>query len=651
MNKPRPARGGAFYTWLPPALLVVALCACRLALGYFWDDYRFLTFQGTGDPRVFLLPDRAAAFYRPIPQSLYFLLLGWIDPSSGFLGHLLNLVVLAATAALFTSFVTKLAGPRTGLIAGLAFASVGCMPGLIAWISCCQDLFAIALFVLALWLRHGGRSGAALVATACAVLSKESVVAMIPVLVFWDVLIDRRPFRIARQAAAYGALLLLWAAIHPGFQSLLAHGFQSGATGYVGLEHPERWPRYFGRYVLTLFNVPVTGLSTTWPSEAALLVALGLAIVAAGLLWAHGARAGKGGASVPGRVETPVLSIQRLMVIAALLTFLPLLLPSTMIRLWAPYYSTLGALGAALVLGLALGRAPLLWVMPALGIYLILGVWCRGLYTASEPVWSEAVFVEASHAARRVEANFKKLHPTLQGRTDVLVLVTSTGFRGISSTLLDAQALRVWYRNPDILTLRPEQRRSGASSELLIRITSNLDVVEIDPWQFRAQWSGGGSPQPAELSRSIRAYARGLAASGRPEDAIRILERLADLEQGEERTYDQRLIAMVYLAAGQSGEAAQAMSGAASFPYETRLEIIRKILSEPSTSAVLDSCAHPAFELSVSDTLAARYIMRHLLDDGLDTEALRIAYRLQEQLPGDRESAAIILALRDKRRL
>jgi hypothetical protein len=638
-------------SFIPPALLVVALCACRLALGYFWDDYRFLTFQGTGDPRVFLLPDRAAAFYRPISQSLYFLLLGWIDPSSGFLGHLLNLVVLAATAALFTSLVSKLAGPRTGLIAGLAFASVGCLPGLVAWISCCQDLFAIAFFVLALWLRHGGRSGAALAATTCAVLSKESVVAMIPLLVFWDVLIDRRPFRIAREAAAYGALLLLWAAIHPGFQSLLMHGFQSGATGYVGLEHPERWPRFFLRYVLTLFNVPVTGLSTPWPAGAPLLAVLGLAIVAAGLVWARGGKAGKRRASAPERVESSALAPTRLAVIATLLLVLPLVLPSTMIRLWAPYYSTLGALGVALALGIALGRAPLLWVVPALGIYLILGVWCRGLYTTTEPVWSEAVFVEASQAARRVEANFKKLHPALLGRTDALVLVTSTGFRGISSTLLDAQALRVWYRNPNILTLRPEQRRTGTPSELLIRITSSLDVVEIDPREFRAQWSGGGSPQPAELSRSIRAYARGLAASGRPEDAVKTLERLAGVEQGEERAYDQRLIAMVLLAAGQSGEAARVMAATASFPYETRLEIVRKILSEPSTSAALDSCAYPAFELSASDTLAARYLMRHLLDDGLDAEALRIARRLQEQIPGDRESAAIILALRDKRRL
>lgn len=637
--------------WLPPAILVVALCACRITLGYFWDDYRFLTFQGTGDPRVFLLPDRAAAFYRPLSQSLYFLLLGWIDPSSGLLGHLLNLVVLAATAALFTSLVSKLAGPRTGLIAGLAFASVGCLPGLIAWISCCQDLFAIAFFVLALWMRHGGRSGAALVATACAVLSKESVVAMIPVLVFWDVLIDRRPFRIGRQAAAYGALLLPWAAIHPGFQSLLVHGFRSGATGYVGLEHAERWPRYFLQYVLTLFNIPVTGLSTPWPAGAAVLVAVGVAVLLAGLVWAGGRGAGKRGASMPERGKAPEISQKRLAVIAALLLVLPLLLPSTMIRLWAPYYSTLGALGVALGLGIALGRAPLLWVGPALAIYLILGIWCRGLFTASEPVWSEAVFVEASQAARRVEANFKKLHPSLPGRTDVLVLVTSTGFRGISSTLLDAQALRVWYRNQDILTTRPEQRRNDSPSEHLIRITSNLDVVEIDPWEFRAQWSGGGAPQPVELSRSIRSYARGLAASGRPEDAVKILQRLASLEQGDERAYDQRLIAMVLLAEGRPGDAAQTMTGAASFPYETRLEIVRKILSEPSTSAVLDSCAYSAFELSAADTSAARYLMRHLFEDGLDTEALRIARRLQAEFPGDRESAAIIVALREKRRL
>ncbi|MGH7680433.1 MAG: hypothetical protein ACRENN_00430 [Candidatus Eiseniibacteriota bacterium] len=652
-RRPRPAPGPSLPPWLPPALLVIALGACRLGLGYFWDDYRFLTFQGTGDPRVFLLPDPAAAFYRPIPQSLYYLLLGWIDPVSGLLGHIVNLGVLAATAALFTSLVAKLAGPRVGVITGLSLAAAGCMPSLVTWISGCQDLFAIAFFVLALWLRHRGRSAAAWGAAACAVFSKESVVVLLPLLVLWDVLVDRRPFRVARQAVAYAGLLAVWAAVHPGFQALLAHGFRSGATGYVGLEHSERWPRYFLQYVLTLLNLPITGIQTPWPAEGPLLAVLGLAILVAGLSVARGGREGDvdGQRGAARRGESSTVATSRLWILAASLAILPLLLPSTMIRLWAPYYATLGGLGVSLALGLSLRRAPFQWVVPALAAYLVLGVWCRGLVSSSEPIWSEAIFVQASQAARRVEANFKRLHPTLPGRVDVLALVTATSYRGISSTLLDAQALRVWYRNPDILTLRPEQRRKDAPSEILIRITSNLDVVEIDPWKFRVQWSGDGSPQPAELSRSIRAYARGLAASGRSQDAVDILGRLASVEQGEEQTYDRRLIGMVLLASGRREEAAQSMAGAPSFPYDTRLEIVRKILSEPSTSALLDSCAYSAFELSASDTTAARYLMRHLFEDGLDSEAVRIARRLQVEMPGDPESAAIIASLRGKRRV
>jgi hypothetical protein len=107
---------------------------------------------------------------------------------------------------------------------------------------------------------------------------------------------------------------------------------------------------------------------------------------------------------------------------------------------------------------------------------------------------------------------------------------------------------------------------------------------------------------------------------------------------------------MVLLAAGRPGAADSAMAGVESFPYETRLEILRKILSEPSSSAVVDSCAFPAFELSASDPEVVRYLMRRFHEDGLDAQALHFARRIQEQNPGDQESAEVIRVTRSRRR-
>src|SRR6267154_5543249 len=171
-STPSKAKVTAGWITLFPVLLIVILNLPNLGLGYFWDDYYFLTSRGEGGFRNYLLPDPHTAFYRPIPQGVYFGFLRLVDPSGGVVGHLVNLAVLALAIVLLVGLVRRLCGPRAGLFSGIIFASFGHIPSLVAWVSASQDLFAIAFVIAAFYLRHDGKDLAAWGCAAAAVLCK-----------------------------------------------------------------------------------------------------------------------------------------------------------------------------------------------------------------------------------------------------------------------------------------------------------------------------------------------------------------------------------------------------------------------------------------------------------------------------------------------
>ena len=100
---------------LIPAATAVLLNLPRVTLGYFWDDFLFLTGRGHGGPTVFLSPEAHAVFYRPISQGLYFTFLKAADPASGLLGHTVNLLALVVAVTLLILLVSDLTGRRAGL--------------------------------------------------------------------------------------------------------------------------------------------------------------------------------------------------------------------------------------------------------------------------------------------------------------------------------------------------------------------------------------------------------------------------------------------------------------------------------------------------------------------------------------------------------
>src|SRR5262245_44465186 len=271
--------------WLVPALVAAALSASRLGLGYFWDDYIFLTLHGTSDWAANLRLDPSLFYYRPVPQGLYFLFLRWVDSQSGLVGHVGNLLLLMLCAALVTRWARKVAGPWTGFLAGTAFAMLGAAPSLVTWVTAAADLFAVSFLLLALNARHDGRLGFSALFAALALLSKESAAGWFPLLIGYDVVLGREPKNLRRSAVAFGAVLVLWLGIHPGLQRLFGHGLRAPEGGYVGLGHFDRWGLYLGRYLLALVNLPATWTKTPWPSDLNPTLALAAFVALVGFAW------------------------------------------------------------------------------------------------------------------------------------------------------------------------------------------------------------------------------------------------------------------------------------------------------------------------------------------------------------------------------
>jgi len=624
----------ASLAFLLPALVGVILSIPCLRLGYFWDDYLFLGQGAGGDGPNFLLPDPGSTFYRPIAQGVYFLFLRFADPSGGFLGHVCNLAALAAAIALLVVLVSRLSGMRAGLFAGLAFASFGAVPSLVAWISCSQDLFAIAFVLAAFLLRHERRDVAALACATAAVLCKEPAIAAFPVLALWDHLIGRRAARPWIQFAAYGGVLLLWVIVHPGIRLLLGRGFQSGATGYVGLENPERWSLYLWRYVATLFNLPPPGFTKAPLDDRVAYGLVALVTMIAGVWYFDRRRKRE-------RPEGQV-RLRRIAWIAGLFGIPTLLLPTLLVRHWAPYFVCIPAVAFSMFLGPLLARQRAVVALAALSVFLLLGLRYRIAHPVDEAAWTESVFVEAAGAVKQVRANFRTLFPAFPRNSQIVISTSSTGVRGIHGTLVDNQALRAWYHDPSLHAVTTLKRRPGAPAEFLVRITADLDVLAIDPDTHGVR---SATPVPSDLSeidRPLRNYARAVAAGGESDRAIRILESLGRAGPMESRVYSERLIAAILLATGRRGGAERILKASPEITRDEALALVKRLLAEATESERLDEASFEAFGLSGTDPETLRWMMRDFRKDGLTAQADEFAKRLLRLAPGDPEAAGYL---------
>ncbi|HYJ34057.1 MAG TPA: hypothetical protein VE326_12675 [Candidatus Binatia bacterium] len=626
-----------------PALVVAFLSAPGLSFDYFWDDFFFLT-RAQGSPTAYLTPNAAEAFWRPIPQGLYFRLLLALGPAGPLAGHLLNLLLLAAAATLLATLAARLAGPRTGLLAGLVFAASAALPSLVAWTSASQDLMAMVFVLIAFHLRESGKIAASAALAALALLSKETAAVALPVLVGWDWLLGRTPSRLKRGALLFGIVTAAWFAVHPGLRALVHAGLQSGTTGYVGLERPDRWWDYLFRYVATLFNFPVNSVS--WPARLTVAgIAAGIAVLAIAPAALERLRPADvrtpSGDLGPGQ-DRPRPTARRLQILGLLVALPPILLPSLLVRPWAAYFAALAVPGFAILAAPRLARLTPRTAAIAMAAFLLLGVWARGMDARGNGrVLTEQRFAEASLATRTVRERFRKIVPEIPAGARVLLSVAGTGTLGIHQSLQDGQALRHWYREPTIATVQPEWKRPPGADEFLIRVTPDLQVIQIDPTtsRFRAE---GDDPDREEIAKPIRSYARGLAASGATDPAVWILERMATADSARLRSYDLRLAALALHAAHRDGEAAHLLRLAPPLQRWEALDMAGKVYAEPTHDPAQDALAFWPFGVSPDDPDALRYLIGQYRIGGYHRQARELARRLERVAPGDSLALATI---------
>jgi hypothetical protein len=244
-----------------------------------------------------------------------------------------------------------------------------------------------------------------------------------------------------------------------------------------------------------------------------------------------------------------------------------------------------------------------------------------------------------------VRSRFKEAFPKMPRNATLLVSVGTTGTNGILSTLVEGQALQVWYRDPTvraipILDARPQK---PGETRYLVRITPDLALLSIDPYVPRIRAFPPTSPDMSEVVRPIITYARAVAASGDVDVAVRISDGLARRESRPALySYYRRMSAAFLLSAGRTDEANQVLATTPAFGTEQSRQFVWKILAEPSSNEAVDLATFEAFGLSPNDPSTLAWLMEEFERRGAVGQAAWIAQRLWEADPSDPRSVDVI---------
>lgn len=351
---------------LPWAALAVAFLALT---GLYWDaihtpflndDFLFLEEARTRSLSASLSDlGSLGNYFRPLSRQIYFAVLTPIANGHPLVFHLVNYALFLGALVLVADLLASLM-PRAGVLAGtIYFALLPLQRVNLMWVSCSQDLLALAGALGALALHRRDRILPALACAAVAFTSKETALALPLGLAAWDRFVAGRETRdVVRRVAPVTVLALVWTAIaftmrarhaaaqpldfHPlAFAAGFAHLFQS----LLGLEHPSG----FG-----------AALAANGPALLPLVILASLALFYAPRRSGASAetQTAAGTATVPGPVRAEASpGARRGLVTFAVLWLIAFAIPAGPVASgWSSYYYTLAAVGAALLFGLAFSR-------------------------------------------------------------------------------------------------------------------------------------------------------------------------------------------------------------------------------------------------------------------------------------------------------
>lgn len=610
-----------------PALVAALLSLPCIDFTYLWDDYVFLNNALTANLRDWL-PRADDPFYRPISRALYFGIVAPLGMRGALLAHLLNLAYLMVAATGLTLLAARIRSVPFGLLAGGLFVGMSAVPALVGWASCSQDLLAIDFVLLALLARRHGRDGLALLAFAAALLSKETALAMAPALVAWDWIVRRRPDRLPLQAALYGGIVMIWAGIHPAVRVLLARGLAPGATGYVGLTGPATWLHYVARYLSVLTNLRLGRFDPTWAPATTVYLAL-VALAAALGLWSLVRERWP----EPSRDVTDRPAAGRIALLGAALAIPPLVMTSTIISSWAPYYAAFPMIGLSLLAALLLERVPAAPRAAVIAAYLALGIWARASDLDSLHV-TERLLRPSSASMRRVEAEFRKLAPRIPSGTDVIISVQAAGTPRVYAQMYLYEPIRLWYQDPTLHMVKPIRYHPSDRPMLLAVIGPDLDVVFVDLDTFATHSASGRTPAYETCEKALRALAVGVGGAGYAEQGAGLLLRIPNVD-ADSKSIHWRTAAMLLLAAGRSATGDSLIAAAPPMERWVSLINLHAILAEQPPVVVYDAAALHAFGIRPDDADALRDLSGWLSRLGYAEPARRLALRLLAIRPRD----------------
>lgn len=618
-----------------PSLVALLLSLPGFRYPYLFDDFDFL-----GRVQDFhlgkLLPDPSLIFWRPLSREIYFGLVYALGRLGPFAGHALNALLLATAVCLLVEIGSRLGGRKAGLAAGFALAAFSQSPLLVAWLSGAQDLLAIVFLLTAVRLRLSRRLALSAAAFTLALFSKETAFAFIPLLALLDWLRRDPPYRVPRGFLVYGGIGLAWAAVHPGIHALIVAGLANTPGGYVGLDNPHR-AESIVKSLVTLANLPISGFATPLAGAPWGLVAVAIAVVA--LVWdrwmSHGGPADDA-AVEPAMAPAPARPQRDATIPVGLaLAILPLALTVAFVRGWTPYYMTVPFLGVALLVGGAAARLAPRVALALLATLFLFGGWSQNLI--ADPGLPTVRNLEpASKALAKVEAGFETLRPAMPRAADLLVSVQSRGASSVYVHLYLFQSLRVWYRDATLVTHRPDFPVDPLRPHLLFWVDPGFGVHEIDLETFAAR-PAGSAEEFEEYKKTLRYYARGLAAGGDDMKAAFILVRIPE-EDPVIRGIDVRTAAMFFLYRGRSREASMLLERVPDLPEEARIAGMGAVLTSSPAEIVLDDAAFAAFELDAGNERIVQALGRRFAADERRDLAARFGERVLALDPKNAEA-------------
>jgi hypothetical protein len=627
-----PAWAGIAWALLPPLLASVLAIPC-LRFTFLYDDYDFLLRARSFGPAQ-LVPDPTLPFYRPLSREVYFAFLGLFGRTNPFWGHLGNMVCVAASAALLADLTRRLAGARAGLIAGLLYASLSSFPFLVGWVSCSQDVFAGLFSLIALRLELGRRSWPAALACGAAILSKETAILLVPIVAALPWLLRRDLSGLRGNLFRYGAVALIWAAVHPKMRGLIQGGVVTGEGGYLGVDNPKIGENLLG-LVAGLLNLPLGGPSTPWPSWLTPALIAGLALI------------GLGYGVLPKRPSNEELPFprERITAVGIALLVLPGIPTVVFVKHWATYFAFIPAMGTSILFSLALATRDRKAIVGTMAVFLTLGVWARGVDTGRRFSLYEANFRSVSNHLVHIADGLKMLHPAFAESTRLYVTL-QTRDRRLEGNLLRLHAPRVWYDDPSIRAEPLEGFDPRRVPSALFWIDGRADVFELEYPSLQPR-SNGQIIQNADYQKAIRSVALGLARAGYVDDAARAILTMR-ATSAIQVSFDRRFVATLYLEAGRAEDAARVVAGLPPMDRTEALYALSAALGAWDPSEAFDRAAFVAFGVSPDDTEAWRYLMKWYVSTDQYDAAHRMALHLRSLMPSDEEAGAMIQAMRDK---